>query len=427
MTLFKTPAAPVAKVVKPNKQRKKPSVQVVIPPEHPAELELLAWDPKDSFAMPIINLPPFPPALPERVEEGQYDHINQMGRGVSIHSHVNFAAGTTAAKDRELPEAYQLKVSLNLTMPQAGGKEDLLAVNPDLPHVLAGFDRLMDAASVSPWYHALMLHKQNRVRKNAATLSRVLDRHNFYDTETILQIEAPDSKRKLVWIQADMDVVSDGSDGDRLPDMPKAIRESDHYQPTTSYRWKKMGSSPNPLLPHWRERVKSLQKNRGSASAIQQAKNTIFELERYSFLLADYDPFIVLSLTMREGKSDYKAQVGDYVVVIVGKKAYPAIVGDYGPTFKSGEASLRLCKEINPKATVYSRPVSDLTVSYLVFPGSKAEEHGPIDYKLMYERCSVLLNEIGGLGEGIVLQKLSDKLPSMEEILRKQKAKEKTR
>ncbi len=421
----------IPKDKKPNKittkKEVKPAVQVVIPPEQHQELELLAWNPKESFAMPIINLPPFPPALPERVSEGQYDHINEMGRGVSISSQVHFAEGTTAAKDRELAEAYQLKVSLNLTMPKAGGKEDLLAVNPHLNKVLPAFEQLMSAASVSPWYHSLMLHKQNRVRKNAATLSRVLDRHNFYDTETILQIEAPDSKRKFVWIQADMDVVSDGSDGDRLPDMPKAIRESDNYQATTSYRWKKMGTNPNPLLPHWRDRLKTLQKNKGSAASIQQSKNTIFELERYSFLLADYDPFIVLSLTMREGKSDYRAQVGDYVVVIVGDKAYPAIVGDYGPTFKSGEASLRLCKEINPKATVYARPVSDLTVSYLVFPDSKEEEHGPIDYALMHERCSKLLEDIGGLGEGIVLQKLQDKLPSMEEILKKQKVNEKSR
>lgn len=391
------------------------------PPKKPAELELKAWNPKESFAMPTINLPPFPPALPERVDTGQYDHINTMGKDVSIASNVNFAAGTTAAKDRLLPEAYQIKVSLNLTMPQAGGKEDLVKVNPHLPRVLSAFDTLLDGADVSPWYHSLMLHKQNRVRKNAATLSRMLDRHNYYDTETILQIQAPDTKRKLVWMQADMDVVSDGSDGDRLPDMPKAIKESDHYQPTTSYRWRKLGTGANPLLPHWEERLKSLRKNKGSAADIKQAENTIFELKRYSFLLADYDPFIVLSLTMREGKSDYKAQVGDYVVVIVGDKAYPAIVGDYGPSFKSGEASLRLCKEINPKATVYARPVSDLSVSYLIFPGSKKEEHGPIDYELMHQRCSDLLNDIGGLGEGIVLQKLKDKLPSMEEVLKKQK------
>ncbi len=428
--LFKVAPKPMTtkRIPKPVKQPLVEEVKPVEPvvPAEPVvpkveELELIAWNPKDSFNMPAVNLPPFPPALPERVEAGQYDHINEMGKGVSIQSNVNFAAGTTASRDRLVPEAYQLKVSLNLTLPQAGGKDDLLNINPELRKVLRGFDSLLDAAEVSPWYHSLMLHKQNRMRKNAATLSRVLDRHNYYDTETILQIEAPETKRKVVWVQADMDVVSDGSDGDRLPDMPKAIRESDHYQATTSYRWRKLGKSPNPLLPHWEERLKKLQKNKGSASDITQAKNTIFELQRYSFLLADYDPFIVLSLTMREGESDYRAQVGDYVVVIVGDKAYPAIVGDYGPTFKSGEASLRLCKEINPKADVYSRPVSDLSVSYLVFPSSKEEEHGPIDYERMHKRCLELLNDIGGLGEGIELQKLKDKLPSMEEILKKQK------
>lgn len=393
----------------------------VAPPE-PAPLELKAWNPKESFAMPTINLPPFPPALPERVEAGQYDHINEMSRGISISSSVIFDEGSTAAQDRLLDEAFQIKVTLNLKLPQAGRGEDLLRINPKLKEVLPQFDALMAEAKVSPWYQALMLHKQNRVRKNAATLSRVLDRHNFYDTETILEIEAPATKRKLIWVQADMDVVSDGSDGDRLPDMPKAIRESDYYQPTTSYRWAKLGKSPNPLLPHWEEKLKNLRKNTGSATAIDQAQRTIYDLKNYSYLLADYDPFIVLSLTMREGKSAFEAQVGDYVVVIVGKKAYPAIVGDYGPSFKSGEASLRLCKEINPKATTYSRPISDLSVSYLVFPGSKETKHGPIDYVRLYERCTELLNDIGGLGEGIELQKLTDKLPSMDEILEKQKS-----
>lgn len=392
----------------------------ITPPPAPA-LELKAWNPKESFAMPTIKLPPFPPALPERVEAGQYDHINEMSRGISISSSVTFEEGTTASQDRLLNEAYQIKVSLNLKLPQAGRGEDLLRINPKLKDVLPRFNDLMAQAKVSPWYQALMLHKQNRVRKNAATLSRVLDRHNFYDTETILEIEAPDSKRKLIWIQADMDVVSDGSDGDRLPDMPKQIRESDYYQPTTSYRWSKLGKSPNPLLPHWEAKLKSLRSNKGSATDIDQAQRTIYDLKKYSYLLADYDPFIVLSLTMREGKSSFEAQVGDYVVVIVGKKAYPAIVGDYGPSFKSGEASLRLCKEINPKATTYSRPISDLSVSYLVFPGSKEKEHGPIDYAKLYERCTELLDEIGGLGEGIELQKLKDKLPSMAEILEKQK------
>ena len=69
-------------------------------------------------------------------------------------------------------------------------------------------------------------------------------------------------------------------------------------------------------------------------------------------------------------------------------KAYPCIVGDGGATFKVGEASLRLAKEINSRATPYNRPVSDLSVSYVVFPGSRPDTAGPPDYERGGQRCA---------------------------------------
>ena len=188
----------------------------------------------------------------------------------------------------------------------------------------------MQASKVSPWFHSLYLHKQNRVRKNTALLNQVLDRHNFYDTDTILNITAPDSKRNVLWIQADMDVVSDGSDGDRLPSMPEEIKKSDYYQPTTSYRWRKLGTTPNPLLEGWQERLKRYRKE-GNKESEEHAKLVITDLQRYSFLLAEYDSFIVIPLTVKEGKDDtYRPSPGDYAAVVVGKRVFPAIVGDFG-------------------------------------------------------------------------------------------------
>ena len=61
-------------------------------------------------------------------------------------------------------------------------------------------------------------------------------------------------------------------------------------------------------------------------------------------------------------------KLGDYALVVFGNSIYPALVGDVGPNDKVGEASLRIAKEINTLSTPYNRPVSDLKVTYLIFP-----------------------------------------------------------
>src|SRR5205085_4929405 len=87
---------------------------------------------------------------------------------------------------------------------------------------------------------------------------------------------------------------------------------------------------------------------------------------------------------------------GDYALVIFGDGIYPAIVGDIGPNDKVGEASFRIAKQINPQATPYNRPVSDLKVTYLVFPGTADPQFGPPDLEKLQERCQKLVDEIGG-------------------------------
>ncbi len=370
------------------------------------------WSAEDSFEMPQIVLPPFPPALPEKVASGKFEHLNSLVNGINLNSTADFREGSTASQDRSKDDAYVVKVGLELFQPHAANGQELLHANPQLPQVLARYDELMANAQVSPWFNAIYRHKQNRIRKNASQVEKLLDRHNFYDTDTLLEIASPTTGRKMLWLQADMDVVSDGSDGDRLPEMPEKIRKSDYYQPSTSYRWKKRGKTPNPLLPGWQERLERLQKQKAGQDAIEHAKRTITDLKTYSFLLAEYDPFVVAPLVFKEGEDrGFAPTPGDYCVVIVGDRVFPAIVGDYGPNFKAGEASLRLCKLVNPKAQVYARPVSNLGVSYLYFPGSKEAENGPIDYARLHSRCRELLDEFGGLGEGAQFQQIEDLLP----------------
>ncbi len=369
------------------------------------------WSPVDSFAMPQIVLPPFPPALPETVASGKFEHLNTLVNGINLRSEVDFKTGSTASQDRGQKGAYVVRIGLELLQPHAADGKELLHANPKLPQVLAQYDTLMSTASVSPWFHALYRHKQNRIRKNASQVEKLLDRHNFYDTDTLLELSSPTTGRKMLWLQADMDVVSDGSDGDRLPEMPEKIRKSDYYQPSTSYRWRKRGNTPNPLLAGWQERLRKLQQSKASKDAIEHAKRTVTDLKTYSFLLAEYDPFVVAPLVFKEGKGrGFSPAAGDYAVVIVGDRVFPAIVGDFGPNFKAGEASLRLCKLVNPKANVYARPVSDLGVSYLYFPGSREPENGPIDYERLHSRCRELLDEFGGLGPEAKFQQIDDLL-----------------
>ena len=389
-----------------------PSVLPVAPPEPEEEIEVEPWSPQEAFTMPSITLPPFPPALPERVEPGQYDHISKMTPGLNVLSSVQFEPGSTASQDRKALASYQVRVALNLRLPKAADGESLKHANPKLPELFAKYNDFMAKAKVSQWYQSLYLHKQNRIRKEAATLARLLDRHNYYDTDTILEIEAPESGRKVLWVQADMDVVSDGSDGDRLPDMPAKVKNSDHYQPMTSYRWRKLGTNPNPLLPHWEERVTRLSKDKkANAAALQHAKNVVHDLKKYSFLLAEYDSFIVVPLTFKNGgNEDYRPQLGDYAAVVVGDRVFPAIVGDFGPRFKAGEGSLRLARLINPKATPFARPVSDLGVSYVIFPHSREPENGPINYERLNTRVQELLQEMGGLTPAAQFQQVEDPL-----------------
>ncbi len=394
-------------------------VRVEVPVKEQKEpgVESQPWKPKTLITRPTIELPPFPPVIPEKLSTGTYEQVTALARGLHLRSSISLKPGSTASQDRNKKEAYMAHISLELLLPHAADGRELLQANPDLTRVLPQYEKLMEGARVSRWFASLYLHKQNNVRRNIASLAQPLDKHNFYDTDTILEITAPTSKRKVLWLQADMDVVSDGSDGDRLPTMPETILRSTHYQPTTSYRWKKRGTTVNPLLPGWESRLAKLLKEKPrNAGAIDEARRVIWDLKRYSYLLAQYDPFIVIPLVLKEGRDDaYRPKPGDYVAVVVGKKVIPAIVGDYGPRSKSGEASLRLGKLVNPKADINVRPVSALAASYIIFPHTAETEAGPINYKRLSDRCRELLDELGGLGPDAEFIEVEDLLAPKQE------------
>lgn len=357
---------------------------------------------------------------------GQVTDVRQLRSGIAFQTDIVFEEGGIASMERVDEKSYVANYTLRLKLPKAATAiGELEKSNPNLSKIVPGLPGLLEKAEVSKWYNKLYTNKTERVRRYANSLNELLTKHNIYDCETILNLKA-ENGRKVFLMQAEMDVVSDGSDGDRLPTMPDAIVNSTHYQPFTSYGWPKQTKTPNPMIAGLERRIENAKKELADSKTVAARKTWLKErielLNRYvadlksrSYLIAEYDPFIVIPVNLLTDRSDpYAPKVGDYAVVIYGEKIYPCIVGDGGPTFKVGEASLRMARELNPNASPYSRPVSDLQITYLVFPGSAEDKKGPPDLKLWKERCGQLLTEIGGLGANYALHDWKDLLAKPE-------------
>lgn len=365
---------------------------------------------------------PAKPPSPAEPELGTVTDVRKLRSGIPFKTEVKIEKGGIASRERVDEKSYTATYQLSLRVPTpAKSMSEIEASSPELSKMLPGLPPLVEKATVSPWFNKLYDEKTTRVRSDANTLNELLTKHNIYDCETILNFQSPGG-RKVFFLQGEMDVVSDGSDGDRLATMPDEIVNSPHYQPFTSYGWPKKTQTPNPMVVGWEKRVAAAQKELAAPATtaarktwlrdrIQKLKVGIDDLKTRSFLIADYDPFIVIPVNIMGSNDPFAPKAGDYAVVAYGKKLYPAIVGDGGPTFKVGEGSLRMARELNPKSNSYNRPVSDLKVSYIVFPGSREAGRVPPDYEKWRQRCHELLGEIGGIGEGYELHQWQDLLP----------------
>jgi len=386
------------------------------------EVERRIEVPKEVIKEVIKEVPAPPPPLPEDYIPRKEADVATFFNGITIKTKLLTEQGTYASLERLNPEAYKAEFQLSVRVPKANQTVDELArVNPALTSLLPDLKAMLPTAKVSGFYHKLYENKTNAIQRDLTRLNKILDRHNFFDCETILELTHPTSKRKAMLIQSEMDVVCDGSDGDRMATLDEYIFMSDYYQPFTSYAWAKRTKTPNPLLAKWEERLKKAKeqfnvkglpadKNRELKVLIDQLGLEIKDMKARSSLIAEKDPFIVLSLVFR-GYADtnkHTPQMGDYAVVIYGDKMYPAICGDYGPTQKMGEASLFMAKTINDKATPYRRPESDLKVTYLIFPGTAEKPNSPPNLDHWHDKCSAYLQEIGAPGPGRALHRWED-------------------
>ncbi len=326
--------------------------------------------------------------------------------GVQFRTEFESLQGGLAAAEREDGGSYTVDVNVRVRVPEPNvSLGDLSKLNSRLPDLLPGLAAMVDDARVSPFYHELYDRKVRDLEASLGRLDRLPTRHNFYDCETILELRHPSTGRRALLVQAEMDVVADGSDPDRTV---KVVGSYSNYQPITSYGWaRRSRMPPNPFIGMYEERIakwRSELKTGPAAArakelrgAIEDAEHNVRDLKARSFLVARADPFVVMPTFMVVGGDPERApRIGDYAVAIHDGTLYPAIVGDAGPNTKIGEASLRIAQTINPKATAYHRPVSDLTITYIVFPGTAQRPFSPPDYEDWRERCAHYLAEIGG-------------------------------
>lgn len=341
--------------------------------------------------------PTRPPPVTGKLDTGR------LFNGITLHSSVETTPGSDASTERVDPDSYVLDLKLNARVPTPNRTiEELAKITPRLPELLPGLAAMTGPDSVSPLFGELYNTKVRMLRENLVRLDLVLSRHNFFDCQTVLQLEHPQTKRKALLLQADMDVDCDGSDGDR---MPVGAGAPTNFKPFTSFKWNKKTPQANPYLAGTEERLKKAEDEFGAKTtpaehkndlrkAITQLRTEVATLKKFSFLIGTTDPYIVIPGAFTHGKDAVKT--GDYALVVFGDGVYPAIVGDIGPNDKVGEASFRIAKQINPQTTPYNRPVSDLKVTYLIFPGTADSQFGPPDLEKLSARCEQLVQEIGG-------------------------------
>ena len=351
---------------------------------------------------------PAPTPVPTPFVPQKTLNVGSIFNGIHFKTKLETVVGTTATADRNAAESYTVEVNVKVAVPKPHRSiGELSKINENIAKLLPELGEMMASAKVSPEFDDLYRRKVTSIRSNVDRLDVILSRHNFYDCETILELQNAKTKRKALLIQADMDVDTDGADGDRMPTFDTSSRT---YQPMTTYRWKKRTATPNPCAPIWEKRIAEnelkMKDPKAAAAEVQRMKSDnarlrseLGDMRASSFLIGSLDPFIVLPSQMFTGrKNAFTPRIGDYCVVLAGDVIYPAIIGDAGPTTKIGEASLRLCREINPKANGDVRAVNDLKVTYLVFPSTAEKAEGPPDLLLWQTRCDALVKEMGGAG-----------------------------
>ncbi len=182
----------------------------------------------------------------------------KMFSGIQLKTTFTAEVGTTASAERQDPSSYELDLQLRVRVPKPHQSvSELQKLNPLLGAILPDLEKLVETSTVVPLYEELYQRKVASLQGSLTRLDALLSRHNFFDIETILEVQSPITGRKALLIQSDMDVDTDGSDGDRVSTMEGV---SSTFQPFTSYRWQKTSSKANPFLSTWEKKLKDAEK-----------------------------------------------------------------------------------------------------------------------------------------------------------------------
>ncbi|MEP6669372.1 MAG: glycoside hydrolase family 75 protein [Chthoniobacter sp.] len=350
--------------------------------------------------LPAGPTPTPPPYVPNKKLD-----VGKMFNGMQYRVTLETEHGTTATRDRNELGSYAAELTVKVKVPKPHHDlDEIKRLNESLPEILPGLPDLLESSRVSPSFDNLYRLKCAALQASLMRLDNLLTRHNFFDCETILELQHAKTSRRALFIQADMDVDTDGSDPDRVPEVDGA---SPTFQPFTSYRWGRKTTNPSSFVAPREAKIKTYEaelangnptaaRRENLKTALADLRTEISDLKKYSFLIGADDPFIVLPGSLfGKNKGAFAPAVGDYCVVAYLKTLYPAVVGDVGPGNLIGEASLRICKEVNVKSNSENRPISELKVTYLVFPGT-AEKFDTPNLAHWRDRCEKLLDEIGG-------------------------------
>jgi hypothetical protein len=272
---------------------------------------LSACRPVPPVAPPVPSPTPTPvpvptPTPPPYVPSKRMD-VGRIFNGMQYKVTLETERGGTATLERGEPGSYSAELSVRVRVPKPHRDlEELKRLNADLPALLPSLPEMLETARVSPFFEEIYRRKIENLRSNLSRLDALISRHNFFDTETVLELQHPLTKRRALLVQADMDVDEDGSDSDRVPEVDGS---SVTFQPFTSYRWPKRTEIPNSFA-HWRAaKVRQCEQeltSGGLPAARQQElretvtrlKSEISDLKKYSYLVGSKDPFIVLPGSM---------------------------------------------------------------------------------------------------------------------------------
>lgn len=272
-----------------------------------ALLLLPACRPPEHVAAPSPTPSPSPLPTPEPSPTPLYIPYKRLDtarlfNGIQLDTSFSTEPGGAATTESALPSSYTLRLDLHVRIPHAVTTQTgLTALNPSLSTLFPALGQWIQSAQISPLYERLYRRKIQSLEQNLRRLDQLLSRHDFFDCESILELTPPGSRRKVLWIQSDMDVDSDGSDSDRVPVVDA---NSQTFQPLTSYKWTKRGKTPNPFVvqreTHLHDMEASLThavtpaQRQQISDAIENTRWEIKQLRINSFLVAATDPYIVV-------------------------------------------------------------------------------------------------------------------------------------